>query len=176
MKYKKNYPCDPGASIVSLITAINGSSTVTCAQNQQCYAPEFRALAGGITATLNQSATPWTDTTTNVITLSQIPYVVGSNSAKSISPAGSVFAMSTDKKYRYFKGNGLPSTPMGNFPVQQGTAAYPYYASLPGGTDPSTGQSYKPNGTADEIYIAPYNLTSAVPLKPVPTGYYPINR
>lgn len=109
------------------------------------------------------------------MTLALIPYVVGSNGAYKFSPAGSVFAMSTDKKYRHFKGNGLPRTLMGNFPVQQGTAAYPYYAALPGGTDPSTGQDYQPNGTADEVYIAPYNLTSTLPLNPVPTGYHPIN-
>jgi hypothetical protein len=78
-------------------------------------------------------------------------------------------------KYRYFKGNGLPTTPIGNFPVQRGTAAYPYYAALPAGTNPQTGQSYKPNGTADEIYVAPYDLASTLPLKPKATGYYPIN-
>ena len=109
------------------------------------------------------------------MTISQIPFVEGQVSASTLSPAGSVFAVSTDANFRYFKGNGLPTTPMGVFPVQPSTAAYPYYASLPGGTDPSTGQPYMPNDTADEIYIAPYNLTSAVPLNPVPTGYYPIN-
>lgn len=109
------------------------------------------------------------------MTLSKIPYVNGRVRAGDISPAGSVFTVSTDANFRYFHGNGLPATPMGIFPVQPWTAAYPYYASLPGGTDPSTGQPYKPNGTADEIYIAPYNLTSAVPLNPVPTGYYQIN-
>lgn len=171
----KKYPCTPREPLLTLVTSVNGSSTVTCASNQQCYAPEFRALAGNITATLSQSATPWTNTANNIMTLSQIPYVVGSNSAYRISPAGSVFAVSTDTKYRYFKGNGLPRTLMGNFPVQTGTVAYPYYVALPAGVDPSTGQAYQPNGTADEIYIAPYNLTSAVPLNPVPTGYHPIN-
>jgi len=108
------------------------------------------------------------------MTLSDIAYVVGSNNASSITPEGSVLTTRTDEKYRYFSGNGLPTTSMGDFPVEEGTDAYPYYNALPGGTDPSTGQPYKPNGTADEIYIAPYNITSTLPLNPIPTGYNPI--
>ena len=173
-KYALLRKLDPGAP-TTLVTSVNGSNSVTCDRNQQCYAPVFRAAAGGIAAAFSQLATNWTDTNTNIMTISKIPFVEGRVSASQISPAGSVFAVSTDAEFRYFRGNGLPSTPMGVFPVQPSTAAYPYYAALPAGVDPSTGQSYQPNGTADEIYIAPYNLTSAVPLKPVPTGYYQIN-
>ena len=162
-------------TILTLITAANGSDNVICARDHQCYGAEFRALAGGLATRFSQLATVWTNTTTNVMTLSKIPYVVGSNSASSITPAGSVLNMTTDTKHRYFTGNGLPTTAIGDFPVQQGTGAYPYYASLPGGEDPTTGKPYQPNGTADEIYVGPYNITSALPLKPVPTGYHPIN-
>ena len=112
------------------------------------------------------------------MTIAEIPFVEGRVGARQISPAqGSIFSVSSDAAagFRYLRGNGLPSTPMGIFPVRPGSAAYPYYASLPGGTDPSTGQSYKPNGTSDEIYIATYNLTSALPLRPVATGSYQIN-
>lgn len=128
-----------------------------------------------MTPTLAQSATPWTNTATNELVLADIPYVVGARPATAISPAGSVFKVTTDGVYRRIVGNGLPSTPIGNFPVQQGTPAYPYYASLPAGNDPATGQPYQPNDTADEIYVAPYNVTSTLPLYPKPTGFYPIN-
>ena len=165
---------DPGAP-TTLVTSANGSDSVTCGRNR-CYAPEFRAAAGGIAAAFSQLATNWTDTTTDLITIAKIPHVEGRVTARQISPSqGSVFSVSSDAQFRYLRGNGLPSTPMGIFPVQSQTAAYPYYAALPAGTDPSTGQSYQPNGTADEIYIATYNLTSAVPLNPVATGYYQIN-
>lgn len=167
-------PLDRG-SPTTLLTSVNGSNTVTCARDRQCYAPEFRVAAGGIPAGFSQLATNWTDTRTNVMTISKIPFVDGAVSASQITPAGSVFSVTADADFRHLVGNGLPSTPMGSFPVQPGTAAYPYYAALPGGTDPSTGQPYRPNGTADEIYVAPYNLTSTIPLRPVPTGYYPIN-
>jgi hypothetical protein len=40
-------------------------------------------------------------------------------------PKGSVFEMTTDANYRYFKGNGLPSTKMGIFAVQQGGSEAP---------------------------------------------------
>jgi hypothetical protein len=118
------------------------------------------------------ASTPWTNTTTNIITISQTAFVDGTVTAAQIDPAGSVFSMTTDANYRYFKGNGLPTTPMGNFPVQPGTAAYPYYSPLPGGKDPNTGQAYS---SAAAISISPYDLTSTLPLNPVMTGFNPIN-
>jgi hypothetical protein len=126
----------------------------------------------GIAKTLSQLATPWTDTSTNLMTISQIPYVSGANSATAYDPAGSVFTTTTDAIYRYFQGNGLPSTKMGTFPVQSGTAAYPFYAALPGGTNQATGQTYS---NAAAIGISPYNLNSKLPLNPMVSGFYPIN-
>ena len=172
---KLNASADPNVP-TTVTTAPNGTSTVTCKRNQQCFARggiTFASLAT-LAPTLAIASTPWTDTTTNIMTLSAIPYVVGSVDATSISPEGSVLVVTTDDKYRKFRGNGLPSTPMGIFPVQVGTAAYPYYAALPAGKDPATGQDYVPNNAAS-IYIAPYNLTSDLPLKPVASGFYPVN-
>ena len=120
---------DPGTP-TTLVTSLNGQSTVNCAQNQQCIDPFFAKIIG-LATTLSQAATPWTNTTTNIITISQIPYVDGSNNATAYAAAGSVFTMTTDvvAGTRSFKGNGLPTTLMGTYPVQSGTAAYSYYAA-----------------------------------------------
>ena len=161
---------DSGATTI-LVTAANGTSTRACARDGVCISPLFAAVAS-VAPKISLAATSWTNTTTNVMTISQIPYVEGAVTASQIDPAGSVFSMTTDDKFRYIKGNGLPSTPMGIFPVQSGTAAYPYYAALPGGTDPRTGQAYS---SAAAIGISPYDLTSKLPLNPVITGFNPIN-
>jgi hypothetical protein len=163
---------DPGTP-TTLVTPKNGQSTVNCASGQQCMDPFFASLVG-LASTLSQAATPWTNTSTNIITISDIPYVEGSNSATTYAAAGSVFAMTTDAVAgtRSFKGNGLPSFPMGTFPVKSGTAAYPYYEALPGGTNPYTGQQYSSSAA---IGISPYDITSTIPLNPVAAGYYPIN-
>ncbi len=161
---------DPGTP-TTLVTAVNGVSSNICAVNAQCLSALFHKAAG-VANTVSQAATSWTNTTTNIITLSQVAYVDGAVMAAQIDAAGSVFSMTTDANYRYFKGNGLPTTPMGIFPVQSGTAAYPYYSALPGGTDPRTGQDYS---SAAAISISPYDLTSTLPLNPVVTGFNPIN-
>jgi len=155
----------------TLVTAANGVSSVVCGVNRQCLSQLFHAAAN-VANNVSIAATPWTNTTTNIITISQTAFVDGAVTAAQIDPAGSVFAMTSDANYRYFKGNGLPTTLMGNFPVQPGTAAYPYYSPLPGGTDPRTGQAYS---SAAAISISPYDLTSALPLNPVMTGFNPIN-
>jgi len=165
---------------VSLVTSANGASNQNCAKNTQCISFIFSGVAS-MPATLSQLSTSWTDTSTNIISTSLIPYVDGSNSATYYDAAGSIFAMTTDPTYaingfpagaRIFIGNGLPSTQMGTFPVQSGTAAYSYYAALPGGTNPATGQTYS---SAAAIGISPYLLESRVPLNPVVSGTYPIN-
>ena len=173
--------------ITTLVTSANGVSNVTCAKNAQCIDYIFAGVAK-MPTTLSQLATPWTDTSTNIMTISKIAYVEGSNDATVYSPQGSVFKMTINplqdingfpgQGTRQFVGNGLPNTPMGTFPVQSGTAAYPYYNALPGGTNPAgynqaTGFPSYVNAAA--IGISPYPLESAVPLRPVPTGYYTIN-
>ncbi len=167
---------DPGTP-TTMVTAVNGVSARTCAQDAQCLdftTPVGFGTIAQVASTLSQAATPWTNTSTNIITNSKIPHVNGSVDAAYYDKAGSVFSMRTDANYRYFSGNGLPNTKMGIFPVQSGTAAYDYYHALPGGVDPN-GAPYTPTGKADEIPISAYDLTSQIPLNPVATGYYPIN-
>ena len=164
----------------TLVTAVNGSSNVTCDKGIQCIGTLFRFVAS-MPATLSIASTSWTNTSTNIITISQIPFVDGSNAATVYDSHGSVFDTLTNpildvpgfsgQGSRIFIGNGLPSTKMGTFPVQSGTAAYSYYAALPGGTNPATGQTYT---TSADIGISAYPLISAVPLNPVTTGFYPI--
>ena len=121
--------------------------------------------------TLSTSTAAWVNAATNptTITIAKLPTVSGTVTAKDIAPRGSVFAVTTDKTYRMFKGNGLPTTPMGRFgPVQPGTAAYPYYAAAPGGANtipgtPGFGQNYS---SAAAIGISPYNLDIRVPIAP----------
>ena len=165
----------------TLVTVVPGSSNVTCAKNGQCIDFIFAGVAN-LPTTMSQLSTSWTNTSTNIITLSQIPYVDGSNSATFYDSQGSVFDMLTNSNIdvtgftgqgsRTFIGNGLPSTKMGTFPVQSGTDAYSYYAALPGGTNPATGQTYT---NAAAIGISPYPLLSNIPLNPVVSGFYPIN-
>ena len=65
--------------------------------------------------TLQTSTTSWINPADNTIVIPKIPTVTGTVTAKDIDPRGSVFAVTTDSTYRTFKGNGLPSTPMGKF-------------------------------------------------------------
>jgi len=124
--------------------------------------------------TLQTSTTPWVNPATTpadptTIMIAKIPTVTGTVTAKDIDPRGSVFAVTTDKTYRTFKGNGLPSTPMGKFgPVPPGTAAYPYYLGALGGANstpgtPGFGQNYS---SAAAIGVSPYNLDIRVPMNP----------
>ncbi|MBU3583227.1 YHYH protein [Polynucleobacter sp. 15G-AUS-farblos] len=171
---------DPN-TVTTLVTTANGASNAICGKNLQCIAPEFKVL-GDVPNTMSLAATPWTDTKTSIIDVSKIVYVDGSNSATAFDPSGSVFSMTVDATatipgyptpgMRKFSGNGLPTTPMGNFPVLPTQAAYPYYAALPGGANPATGQVYS---SAAAIGISPYPLVSSIPLIPVATGTYQIN-
>jgi hypothetical protein len=154
-----------------LSSAANKTSNMGCAQNGFCISAFFAEVVG-VSNKFSQAYTSWTNTATNMITISQIPFFEGAVPASQIDVQGSVFSMTTDVKFRYLKGNGLPSTPMGNFPVQSGTAAYPYYAALPGGVDPRTGDEYP---TSADISISPYDLTSTLPLNLTVTGFNPIN-
>lgn len=55
-----------------LVTAANGTSTQVCAPNGLCISPLF-TKAAGVASKYSVAATSWTNTTTNVMTLSQIP-------------------------------------------------------------------------------------------------------
>jgi ABC-type phosphate transport system substrate-binding protein len=60
---------DPGTP-TTLVTAANGVSTQICAPNAQCISPLFAKLAQ-VSNKLSIAATPWTNTTTNIITISK---------------------------------------------------------------------------------------------------------
>jgi hypothetical protein len=179
----------PDTSGATLVTAVPGSSNAICGKNVQCVDFVF-ALVAKMPATISQLATPWTNTCTNIIYDSKIAFVEGSNDATVYAREGSIFAMTTNPALditgftgqgsRIFVGNGLPTTKMGTFPVQSGTAAYPYYEALPGGSNPAgtdvaTGKPEYVNAAA--IGISPYPFEGRIPLNPVvsPTGPYPIN-
>ena len=117
--------------------------------------------------TLKTSTESWVDSKNNTIVINKIPSVSGTKYAKDYDPAGSVFKVTKDAISRYFKGNGLPSTPMGEFPVQKGTAAYSYYSAAPGGHDPRTGTPGSDYSSAAAIGISAYNLQVQVPRHPV---------
>lgn len=176
--------------ITTLVTSANGVSNTVCAKNAQCINWIFAGVAA-MPTTLSQLATPYTNTSTNIITLSQIPFVQGSNDATVFSPEGSVFQMLTIPQQdingfplgsgtRLFIGNGLPTTPMGNYPVQSDDPAYSYYVALPGGVNPggtTTATGKPPEGypNAAAIGISPYPFEGRIPLNPVVSGVYPIN-
>jgi len=173
--------------VTTLVNAVPGSSNAICAKNVQCIDFIFAGVAS-MPSIISQLATSWTNTSNNIITLSKIPFVDGSNDATVYDSQGSVFEMFVlpledvtgfpGQGSRLLIGNGLPSTKMGTFPVQSGTAAYTYYAALPGGTNPAgtsveTGNPQYVDAAA--IGISPYPLVSTIPLNPVVSGAYPIN-
>jgi hypothetical protein len=158
-------PSDPGTP-TTLVTSFNGQYPAP-GKGQQYINPILAEL-GKITAGMIQVATPWTDLNTNIITISKIPFVEGSNDASVYDLAGSVFKMEIVGDTRTFEGNGLPNTKMGTFPVQSGTAAFSYYNALPGSP---TNSSIR----ADTIGIKPYEIKSTLPLNPQETGYHAIS-
>jgi hypothetical protein len=178
-------PSDPGTP-TTMVTSFNGQPA-TPGKGQQYIEPEL-AVAGELTAGLRQVGYSWTDTDTNIITISKIPFVEGAKTAKDYCTTDDVavcdadgynfeMTIDTDAQTRSFRGNGLPSTSMGTFPVQSSDPAYSYYSILPGGNKPASigGGTYS---NAAEIGIHPYSLVSTVPLNPDPNPdpgvFYPI--
>ena len=98
---------------------------------------------------LSAGSAPWD--VGNKVILSKVPAVPGSIKMKSI------FHVSVMGTSRIFTGNGIPSTPVGVFPIPAKSAAYKYYAALPA-------EGY---ANAAEIPIQPYDLKVTVPLNPV---------
>ena len=166
-------PSDPGTP-TTMVTSFK-QQLPTRAKGQQFINPAL-AVLGGFTgegmAIVGGNGSPWTNTSTYIITLSQIPYVSGAKTAKDYcenvvdEPAEDVcdadgynFKMDIVGNTREFTGNGLPSTPMGTFPVQESDPAYSYYHALPANLNNSA--------RADTIGIAKYKLISTLPLEPV---------
>jgi len=69
----------------------------------------------------------------------------------------SIFKVTVKGDSRLFTGNGIPSTPVGIFPIPKNSAAYKYYAALPA-------EGY---ANAAEIPIQAYKLNVTVPRYPV---------
>jgi hypothetical protein len=124
-------------------------------QKNGIYLGELFKTIGGVTSPLKISDRPWVDQKTNTIDISKIPYVNGNVSATYYDSRGSIFSITEDNNYRYFKGNLIPNTHMGIFPIQEGTEAYPWYAALPGGINPKTGEPYS---SAAAIGVSPLKL------------------
>jgi hypothetical protein len=97
---------------------------------------------------LTNANTPWVHGT--FINTGQIPHVSGSVNRHS------EYKVTTTATRRILKGNGLPDTPIGQFPVKKGTPAYPYYAALPA-------QGYD---NASQIPVKPWDLDISIPRFP----------
>jgi len=97
---------------------------------------------------LVQAQTPWVQD--GKVIISKIETVPGKVKRKSI------FKVTENKTTRHLKGNGIPSTPMGIFPIPSNSAAYSYYAALPA-------QGY---ANAAEIPVKEWDLDVTLPMNP----------
>jgi hypothetical protein len=112
---------------------------------------ELTQYNGGVAPVYTETGNPWVHGLDVVV--SEIPFVDGHVRWKTHR-----FRAMRGLYTRRFVGNGLPTHPTGEFPVKEGTAAYPYYHAAP------AGGAYE---TADLIPIAPYRLDVTVPRSPV---------
>jgi hypothetical protein len=136
------------------ITAGTGTATSFPARNQSFLCLAFLPLSPA-DINLTATTTPWVQG--NKVISSQIPFVEGSVDWNKVPGAHPEFRTWVEGGLRRFKGNGIPNHPTGVFAVQEGTAAYPYYAAAPA-------QGYS---SAAAIPIAPYDLDVTVPANPV---------
>ena len=134
-------------------------------RNGLFMAADFLAAVPGNTR-FEISTQPWMDTANNTVVIAKMPYVSGTKYATDYAKEGSVFTITEDAKYRYFIGNGLPNTAMGDFPVQPGTPAYKFYQAAPGGHDFRTGIPGSDYSSAAAIGISPYELNIQLPKNP----------
>lgn len=111
---------------------------------------EITEYNGGEAPVYVETDNPWVHGLDIVI--SEMPLVEGHVHWKSR------FKTITTLATRRFVGNGLPSHATGQFPVQEGTGAYPYYNAAP---------VPAPYYTADKIPIATYQLDLTIPRSPV---------
>jgi hypothetical protein len=100
---------------------------------------------------LTNASTPWVHG--DEIHTSEIPQVEGR-----VRWGSARYTITNTPHTRHLQGNGLPSTLTGEFPVQPGSAAYPYYAALPA-------EGYE---NAAGIPIAPWDLDITIPRYPKP--------
>jgi len=151
--------------ITTLVNAADGLSPYKAQQGGLYLGRDFQLIVPADTK-FQISDRSWVDAKTNTVDLTKMPYVSGSVTARDITPEGSVLVVTTDGQYRNFKGNGLPTTVMGQFPVESGTAAYAYYSAAPGGHDPRTGIPGSDYSSAAAIGVSAYDLRMQLPLNP----------
>ena len=135
------------ADPTALMTVPDGTPLTMPAKNRlfMCPRPGLAPLLTGSTAS-------WVSGDT--VDLTKVPYVEGSLTWDS------QFSMTTTAAGRVLTGNGLPNHATGQFPVQQGTPAYDYYAALPA-------MGY---ANAAAIPIGPYEINLTLPQNPVPNA------
>ena len=132
-------------------TAPAGTPTDRPGRNLQFLCiPGLTALNNGVAPVYTESTNSWVHGLDIVV--SEIPYVEGN-----VRWRNHRFKEIRRMYTRRFVGNNLPNHVTGEFPVKEGTAAYPYYKAAPGSP---------PYETADQIPIAAYNLDITVPRSP----------
>ena len=139
----------PAASTPEVFkTAPAGTPTDRPGRNLQFLCiPGLTALNNGVAPVYTESTNSWVHCLDIVV--SEIPYVKGN-----VRWRNHRFKEIRRLYTRRFVGNNLPNHVTGEFPVKEGTAAYPYYKAAPGSP---------PYETADQIPIAAYNLDITVP-------------
>ena len=142
----------PAASTPEVFkTAPAGTPTDRPGRNLQFLCiPGLTALNNGVAPVYTESTNSWVHCLDIVV--SEIPYVKGN-----VRWRNHRFKEIRRLYTRRFVGNNLPNHVTGEFPVKEGTAAYPYYKAAPGSP---------PYETADQIPIAAYNLDITVPRSP----------
>ena len=156
---------DNTVSVNTLGNSAKDLSPFKAQQGGLYLAPDYHAVLPRDTKLLT-STRSWVDANTNTVDLSKLPRVSGSVTARDITAEGSVLVITSDANYRYFKGNGLPTTVMGQFPVEKGTEAYTYYSAAPAGHDPRTGIPGSDYSSAAAIGVSPYDVTMQLPRNP----------
>ncbi|MFO0759750.1 MAG: YHYH protein [Byssovorax sp.] len=137
----------PGDPPTYLRTPATGTDINKPAKNTLYFCPRAPLKAY---PPLTRPSTPWVNG--EAVDISKIPIVEGSETRTS------EFAMTMTDAGRHLKGNGIPNHPIGTFPVQEGTAAYEYYAAIPVMT----------YGTSADIPVDSYDLDITLPKNPTP--------
>ncbi len=132
-------------------TVATGSPTNAAGRDQQFLCLDEVTYLNGGAPFYTQTTTPWVHGLNIVV--SEIPFVEGA-----VTWPSHQFRTVLGWNTRRFIGNGLPNHKTGEFPVQEDTAAYPYYHAAPAGGDYTW---------SDEIPIAAYDLDVTVPKSPV---------
>ena len=132
-------------------TVPTGTPADSPGRNQQflCF-DALTQLNGGVAPVYTETTSPWVHGLDVVV--SEIPYVEGN-----VRWRNHRFKEIRRLYTRRFVGNSLPNHVTGEFPVKEGTLAYPYYKAAP---------AESPYQTSDQIPITAYDLDITVPRSP----------